>query len=479
MGRIDARRDRRHPEHRMSEPGELPPKKPPRRRIADAARRRPAEAVTRRRTGDPAAPRRPRQTTAPRSDLALEGPADETPDRQTEETTEPRHVRALTRALEVCIVLVALIALAAVVRDSSDVLALLALGAVAALATVYLVEVTLRRRLAAEREQSEAGLARTLHQMSRSVSSDAIVDTVLDDLRRRADADHILVARLRPAERVVEATLVSTRARVPPSRTMLPMSVLDPAALKPPEPDSPPPAQRVAEEIARRLGGTYALPFTIAAPLVDNEIFGAIILSRRQERAWTAADQALLDWATTELASSLARAFAFEEAENQANVDALTGLPNRRYLEELLSTVGPRRRSVDRIGVLMIDIDHFKRLNDRYGHATGDDVLRAVAARISTAVRADDTPARYGGEEFVVLLRRATTEQAVDIAERIREQVAAIPPSQVGLREPVTVSIGVAVGDVRAASVHSLVETADRALYQAKRAGRDRVLLAA
>ncbi len=400
-------------------------------------------------------------------------------DQPGEEHTEPRQLRLLTRAVQVCLVLVALTVLAAVLRDSSDWLALLGVASVAALAAAYFAELAMRRRLAARHEQREAGLARTLQQMSRSLSSDAIVETVLDELRRRADADHILVARLRPAERVVEATLISTRARVPPSRTALPATVLDPARLGVERADLPP-AQAVADEIARRLAGSYALPFTVAAPLAaDERILGAIILSRRQERAWTAADHALLDWSTTELAASLARAFAFEEAENQANVDALTGLPNRRYLDELLSTVGPRRRSVDRVGVLMIDIDHFKRLNDRYGHATGDDVLRAVAERISTAVRADDTPARYGGEEFVVLLRRATNDQAVDVAERIREQVSSIPPEEIGVREPVTVSIGVAVGDVRAADMHALVDTADRALYQAKRAGRDRVLLAA
>jgi diguanylate cyclase (GGDEF)-like protein len=399
-------------------------------------------------------------------------------DRSRDEPADPVHLRLLSRGVQAGLAVVALLSLAAVARDPDDVVALLLLAASLGLIAAYAAEYLVRRRLIARREVSGAELARTLQQISRSTSSEAIVDTVLDELRRRADADHILVARLRPVERVVEATLVSTRARVPPSRTSLPARVLDPAKLKVVADDTAP-AQRVADEIARRLGGSYALPNTLAAPLVAKErILGALILSRRQAREWTAADHALLDWSTTELSAALARAFAFEEVENRANVDALTGLPNRRYLEELLATVGPRRRSVDRLGVLMIDLDHFKRLNDRYGHATGDAVLRAVAERLSTAVRAEDTPARYGGEEFVVVLRRASNEQAVDVAERIRAQVEAIPHAELGVREPITVSIGVAVGDVRAAEVRALLDAADTALYRAKSQGRNRVAVA-
>lgn len=343
------------------------------------------------------------------------------------------------------------------------------------------------RRLGQRRAAREAGITRMLQGMSRSVSSDAIVQTIVDELRGAADADHILVARLRPVDRVVEATLVSSRARVPPSRSTLPASVLDPARV----PGAPrggrgptllgrPPEQLVADDLARRLAESYALSNTLAMPLVaDDRILGALILSRRQRRDWTAGDRRLLSWAAQEMSAALARAFAFEEVENQANVDALTGLPNRRYLEELLATVGPRRRSVDRLGVLMIDLDNFKRLNDRYGHAVGDRVLRAVGERIANAVRADDTPARYGGEEFAVVLRRASPAQALEVAERIRAQVEAIGPDQLGIEERITVSVGVAVADIRAGEVPILLEAADDALYRAKREGRNRVVLAA
>ena len=127
----------------------------------------------------------------------------------------------------------------------------------------------------------------------------------------------------------------------------------------------------------------------------------------------------------------------------------------------------------------MIDLDHFKKLNDRYGHAAGDRVLRAVGERISNAVRAEDTPARYGGEEFAVVLRKATADQAVEIAERIRVQIAEIPPVEMGIAERITVSIGVAVAEVRVGEVPILLAAADEALYSAKRQGRNRVVLAA
>jgi diguanylate cyclase (GGDEF)-like protein len=145
----------------------------------------------------------------------------------------------------------------------------------------------------------------------------------------------------------------------------------------------------------------------------------------------------------------------------------------------MLSTVGPRRRAAERIGALMIDLDHFKQLNDRYGHTTGDRVLRAVGERISAAVRADDTPARYGGEEFAVVLRRADPQQAVEVAERIRRHIGAIPPGDLGIDEPISVSIGVAVAEGRDVDAKSVLTAADDALYTAKREGRNRVVLAA
>jgi diguanylate cyclase (GGDEF)-like protein len=370
-------------------------------------------------------------------------------------------------------------------RSNADVLSLLGLVAfvivLAALAMQYRLGSAADERRAAR----EAGQTRMLQGLSRSFSSDAIVETIVDELRRAADADHVVVARLRPIERVVETTLVSSRAMVPPARSILPASVLDaptPTGRRRGRPQvlgGRASHQAVAESLAARLGESYALSHTLSAPLVvGSRVVGALILSRRQKRDWTVVDRRLLTWSAEELSAALARAYAFERAEVRASIDGLTGLPNRRYLEELLATVGPRRRSGDRLGVLMIDLDHFKGLNDRYGHAAGDRVLRAVAERISSAVRAEDTPARYGGEEFAVVLRRADPQQAVEVAERIRQQIKDIATRDVGVGERISVSIGVAVADSHLADAQALLGAADEALYRAKREGRDRVVLA-
>ncbi len=381
-------------------------------------------------------------------------------------------------------------------RSPTDVLALVQALALLALGSALVARYALSRRLTDRQSEREAGQTRILQGMSRSTSSEAIVDTIVDELRHAADADHIVVARLRPIDRVVETTLVSSRALVPASRSILPASVLDPPAggaggrsrsrrsrgsqvLGGAGDAAGDQAQKVAEALATRLGETYALSHTLSAPLVtDGRVVGAVILSRRQRREWSLADRRLLAFSAEELSAALGRAFAFEDAEIKANIDALTGLPNRRYLEELLATVGPRRRSGDRLGALMIDLDHFKNLNDRYGHAAGDRVLHAVGARISAAVRADDQPARYGGEEFAVLLRRADPQQAVEVAERIRRQIGSMSSDELGVNERVTVSIGVAVADLHVTDPTSLLAAADAALYRAKREGRNRVIQA-
>jgi diguanylate cyclase (GGDEF)-like protein len=129
------------------------------------------------------------------------------------------------------------------------------------------------------------------------------------------------------------------------------------------------------------------------------------------------------------------------------------------------------------VGVLMIDIDRFKKLNDTFGHAVGDHVLREVAQAIAAAVREDDVPARFGGEEFAVLLRNPTPEVATEIGERVRAAVAGLDLRKLGV-PAVSVSVGVAVAEEPDEPLDAVIDAADRALYRAKRAGRDRVVAA-
>jgi len=238
------------------------------------------------------------------------------------------------------------------------------------------------------------------------------------------------------------------------------------------------PAREAAEEIARRVRAAYGLSYTLTAPLVaDRRFLGALMLSRRTREPWADPERRLLDWAAQEVAAAFSRTYLLEDAERGANLDALTGLPNRRYFDELLAIMGPRRRDTDSLGIMMIDIDHFKRLNDRYGHAQGDVVLKAVATAIAMTLRAEDTPVRYGGEEFAVMLRRASAPQASEAAERVRAAVAGLSIARLGLDKPVTVSVGVAIA-AEDEEVGVVIGRADQALYRAKRRGRDRVELA-
>ena len=167
--------------------------------------------------------------------------------------------------------------------------------------------------------------------------------------------------------------------------------------------------------------------------------------------------------------------------ETLSKTDPLTGLPNRRYMDETLNALGAVSREAGAMAVLMCDIDYFKRLNDQLGHAEGDRCLVSVSRALAETLRPDrDHVARFGGEEFLVVLRGVTPSQAVAVAERLRNRVAALklpnPKSPVG--GTVTISIGVAVAEVGGADLTShLIAKADKALYAAKAGGRNRVTL--
>ena len=166
--------------------------------------------------------------------------------------------------------------------------------------------------------------------------------------------------------------------------------------------------------------------------------------------------------------------------QRRATIDALTGLHNRYWLDDMFDREIKR---AERDGLsaclLMIDVDHFKDFNDRFGHLAGDRILLTVAECISKPLRPNDLVARYGGEEFSVLLPETTAENALAIAERLRQRVSQASPGEVAgkVLSAVTVSIGVAEYQP-GRTLQSLLAAADEALYAAKRAGRNRVCLA-
>ncbi len=448
------------------------------------------------------------------------------------------------------------------------------LAAVAAVAhRNAVVDLEVRGRAEAE------NFARILSGLSRSVSVDAIVGAIVEDLADGTGADHVVVVRRRPEGGAFEATLVTRRAGVPDSSTTLPLGDIDledgypvgapleasvrlepepvpilagvpsgsplagpgataravagapptiqapprqvtsgPRPVKAPGPRTPrvrdararlltslrellddvglqtaglnrPPLiaamsevvgtgapALVAARIADRVRAVYGLSHTLTAPLrTEAGVIGAIVVSRRDRVAWDVPARRLLEGAAVEAAAALARAYSHREATANASTDPLTGLPNRRYFDEFCGLLARRRRSGDAVAVLMVDIDRFKVLNDTYGHPAGDEVLKAVASAIVTAVREEDVPARVGGEEFAVLLRNPGPEVAVEVGQRVREAVRALDLGPLGIGG-VSVSVGVANARAADEPISSIVERADQALFRAKRAGRDRVV---
>ncbi len=162
---------------------------------------------------------------------------------------------------------------------------------------------------------------------------------------------------------------------------------------------------------------------------------------------------------------------------NQARIDGLTGLHNRRYFDEQIAVdLDAGRRYGHHVGLLMMDIDHFKLINDRFGHPRGDQVLKKVAAIIVDTCRSSDTPCRYGGEEFAVILPESTPERAFQAGKRLHAEIRDSQELIEMLDHSVTVSVGTACVDPNAnPNPATLIQKADRALYLAKKAGRDRV----
>jgi diguanylate cyclase (GGDEF)-like protein len=208
----------------------------------------------------------------------------------------------------------------------------------------------------------------------------------------------------------------------------------------------------------------------------DDGAVGAVVLEHsltsgsRVERRVVA----MVERFVAHAALTLANAWLIEQIRASAVTDGLTGIANRREFDTWLARSMARSvRSRQPISLVLVDIDHFKRLNDQYGHQIGDEVLRAVAALLAEHARAGDLAARYGGEEFALVLADCDVEQAAVIAERLRAVVASAE-----LPGPVTVTAGVASFPHHAVGVADLIRAADAALYEGKANGRDRVVSA-
>ncbi len=328
-----------------------------------------------------------------------------------------------------------------------------------------------------EREQM-AALNRFSEAVAQCTSEKEIYDHIIYSLKERFHPRQIIIFKLNSAENFLEA--VAALASLPENLRAWPVieephncksvrmgrcfSVNDVTR----EPLCPanfvPPAE-----------GSY-----YCGPLIAGGIISGAVRLEGAKDFWTPELVSLLESYLSGAASTLSNLRLLETMKQQANVDVLTGLYNRRFLEDYARKfIAMARRKNQPLGVLMLDLDHFKSFNDIYGHEVGDRILRQFAKTITGAMRETNLAARYGGEEFVILLPDTGAKGCLLVAERIRQAVERmVVPSGTDKPLPLlTVSLGLAVYPDHGQTFEEVLVACDRALYESKRTGRNRTTL--
>ncbi len=223
----------------------------------------------------------------------------------------------------------------------------------------------------------------------------------------------------------------------------------------------------------------------LGVPIVrSNKLMGVLMLASKRKRAYEKSQLMLIDILCSHFAVAIENANNYEQTKRQSERCALTNLFNYRYFEAMLNKEFEKLTRFERqmLSLIILDIDHFKQVNDTYGHQSGNEILREIASRLKNLVGGRGTVARYGGEEFVILLPDVAKEESYQMAELIRQSIANWPfiiQESFDLKQhqvKITASIGVATAPEDADDSLALIRHADRALYVgAKRAGRNRV----
>ncbi len=333
---------------------------------------------------------------------------------------------------------------------------------------------------ALRREREEmAALNRFSEAVTQCTSEPEVYDLLLHALKERFQPGQIIIFKMQTPENILEAA--ATLAPLPKEAGARPV-IEDPHNCK---------AVRSGRSfvvndvrVQALCPSKFALPSEgsyFCGPLIAG---GIIIGSARMEAApdiWTSDRQRLVESYLSGAATALSNLRMRDTMKAQANFDMLTGLYNRRFAEEYArKQFAIAKRSGKPLGVAMLDLDHFKELNDAHGHEIGDAVLRYFAKTVTGSIRETNLIARYGGEEFLVVLPETSAKSCVLVAERIREAVMTMRvPSNTEKPIPtVTVSIGVAAFPEHGGTLEEVMQASDKALYESKRRGRNRVTVA-
>ena len=335
------------------------------------------------------------------------------------------------------------------------------------LVSIYYIFLSERLTHDAKRSNSmmeENRIAEVMVEMTRvlssSLNSDEVLYSIVSRLRDVLDAEDCSIVRIDPKTGTAKVTV---RASRPAERNV----DIDLDAY---------PELKEAYESRRLLFSPNAKPFgTLAIPMIAQEsVLGLIdVRSAKLGSRLSNANARFFEVMASTAANALCNAQLFEEVEHRARTDFLTGLPNHRFFQATLAVeLGRAQRHNHPLSLLIIDLDFLKEVNDRYGHPSGDEVIRTVAETIRSTCREIDFAARYGGEEFTVILPETPLAGAIQVADRIREKIAAETVAGVG---SITASVGVSNYPLNALGKDDLIRVADQALYIAKNGGRDRV----
>ncbi len=324
-----------------------------------------------------------------------------------------------------------------------------------------------REELAALNKFSEAA--------TQCTTESEIYDHVLHSLRERFQPRQVIIFRLNQAENFLEAAV--TLAPLPDSLSLWPV-IEEPHDCK---------AVRMGRRFAVNdvereplCSAKFAPPSEgsyCCSPLIAGGVIIGAVRLEGSKGLWTPERESLLESYLSVAASALSNLRLLQTMKKQANIDELTGLYNRRFLEDYArKLIAMAARKGTPLGIIMLDLDHFKNFNDEFGHEVGDRVLRQFSKTVTQAMRETNLAARYGGEEFVVLLPDTGAQYCMLVAERIRHAVErmVVPAGTEKPLPQITVSLGVAIYPEHAKTLEELLLASDKALYESKRAGRNR-----